>query len=180
MSNTALLFTSSIIAAIAITIIFMSLIEDPFVPEPQPIGFSPAANGTFHYPRDVALNSTGDIFVLDTLNNRVQIFNPSGGFNATFGFAGNNSTNGSFNQPYGISINSTDFIHVANTFNNVIKVFSPGGSYLKTIGIEGTGVGEYYYPSGLTQNDTHIFIADTFNNRIQITDLSGNTVDTIP
>jgi len=29
-------------------------------------------------------------------------------------------------------------------------------------------------------NTTHILIADTFNNRIQITDLSGNTVDTIP
>ena len=136
--------------------------------------------GTFHWPRTVAVNSTGDIFVADTQNNRIQIFNPSGGTNGTFGFADNNPDDASLNQPYGIHINGTDFIFVADTFTNVIKVFSPGGSYLSTIGTAGTETGEYYYPSGVSSNSTHIFIADTFNNRIQITDLSGNTVDTIP
>ncbi len=148
--------------------------------EPQIEEISAGPTGTFYQPRDIALNSTGEIFVLDTRNQRVQIFNPSGDFIDTFGFADDNANDGSFFNAFGIHINSTDFIHVADTGTNVIKVFSNGGSYLKTIGTAGTGSGEYYNPSGLTMNTTHIFIADTFNNRIQITDLSGTTVDTIP
>lgn len=152
--------------------------QDDFVPQVEEISAGPT--GTFYQPRDIALNSTGDIFVLDTRNQRVQFFNPSGGFNGTFGFADNNANDGSLFNAFGIHINSTNFIHIADTGTNVIKVFSPGGDYLKTIGSAGTGSGQYYNPSGLTMNSTHIFIADSLNNRIQITDLSGNTVDTIP
>jgi hypothetical protein len=184
LNKTLIIFASSIAAAVIVTVLAMSFI----IPQPTALpadtptlepSFATAL-GTFHHPRDIALNSTGDIFVLDTRNQRVQHFNADGAFNSTFGFADDNANDGSFFNAFGIHINSTNFIHVADTGTNVIKVFSNGGSYLKTIGIAGTGSGEYYNPSGLTMNSSHIFIADTFNNRIQITDLSGTTVDTIP
>lgn len=184
--QTPFIFVLSILATILITILVLFVIEpDIFTKEvipqqPIPLLGTQTPIGTFHWPRAVAVNSTGDIFVADTQNNRIQIFNPSGGTNGTFGFPDNNPDDASLNQPYGIHINGTNFIFVADTFTNVIKVFSPGGTYLSTIGIAGTESGEYYYPSGVATNSTHIFIADTYNNRIQITDLSGNTVDTIP
>jgi hypothetical protein len=178
------LFAASIAAAVLITVFTLTILtpQSPALPAEVPIlepSFATAL-GTFYHPSDIALNSTGDIFVLDTRNQRVQIFNPSGGFNGTFGFADDNANDGSFFNARGIHINSTNFIHVADTGTNVIKVFNVGGVYVKTIGIAGTGSGEYYNPFGLTMNSSNIFIADTLNNRIQITDLSGTTVDTIP
>ncbi len=175
-----IIFAASIIATVCFTIMGTILFEpqDDFVPQFEEISAGPT--GTFNQPRDIALNSTDSIFVLDTRNQRVQHFNPDGSFNSTFGFADDNANDGSFFNAFGIHINSTNFIHIADTGTNVIKVFSNGGSYLKTIGSAGTGSGQYYNPSGLTMNTTHILIADSLNNRIQITDLSGNTVDTIP
>ena len=184
MNKTIWIFGGSIAAAVIITVLVLTFIipQSTALPTDTPTlepSFATAL-GTFHHPRDIALNSTGDIFVLDTRNQRVQHFNPSGGFNSTFGFADDNENDGSFFNALGMHINSTNFIHIADTGTNVVKVFFPNGTYTKTIGTAGTGSGEYYNPSGLTMNSTHIFIADTFNNRIQITDLSGATVDTIP
>ena len=174
-----LLFASSISASVIITVIATLLLSPIILETPTPVGATP--EGTFYWPRDVAVNSTGFIFVVDTQNSRGQIFTSSGDFVSTFGFPGNDATDASLNQPFGIFINGTDDILVANTFTNVIKHYSPNGSFNSTIGIGGgTGTDEYYYPSGITQNDTHFFIADTYNNRIIITNLSGITEDTIP
>jgi len=168
-------FALTITAAVLLTITGTYLAINPAL-----LNLGQTPEGTLYWPRGVAVNSTGNIFVADTQNSRGQIFNADGSFNSTFAFPGNNEADASLNQPFGIFINSTNFVYVADTFTNVVKVYDPNGSYLKTIGTAGTGVDEYYYPSGVTQNSTHIFIADTFNNRIIITDLSGNTEDTIP
>ena len=180
MNRTPIIFAASIAAAVIITLLASTFFEpqEDFIPQIEELSAGPT--GTFYQPRDIALNSTGDIFVLDTRNQRVQHFNADGAFNSTFGFADDNPNDGSFFNAFGLHINATNFIFVADTGTNVVKVFSNGGSYLSTIGTAGTGSGQYYGPSGLTTNSSHIFIADTFNNRIQITDLSGNTVDTIP
>ena len=179
------LFAASIAVAVLITVFTMSALtpETPSLPSDIPQlepAFSVGATGTFNRPSDVALNSTGDIFVLDTRNQRVQHFNADGAFNSTFGFPDDNANDGSFFNALGMHINSTDFIYIADTGTNVIKIFSNGGDYLETIGTAGTGSGEYYNPSGLTMNSTNIFVADTLNNRIQILALNGTTVDTIP
>lgn len=174
------LITATVLIAVASILVYVSEITPPEGEFPLFEDISAGALGTFYQPRGVAVNSTGDIMVLDTRNQRVQHFNADGGFNSTFGFADDNANDGSFFNAFGIYINSTGHIHIADTGSNVIKVFSNGGTYLKTIGSAGTGSGQYYNPSGIWMNSSHIFIADTFNNRIQITDLSGNTVDTIP
>jgi len=172
---------SSLIAATVIITVLSTLFVAPYLSTVGGVGAPPhTANGTFYWPRDVALNSTGYIFVADTQNSRGQIFNASGTFITTFGFPGNSQTDGSLNQPFGLFVNSSNFIHVADTFTNVLKVYDPNGNYVKTIGSPGQGLNNYYYPSGWTGNSTHFFVADTFNNRIIITDLSGNSVAQIP
>jgi len=166
------------VVSIVITILLTTLTTS-YITTSQP-SLTQTTPGTFYWPRDVAVNSTGSIFVADTQNSRIQVFNADGAFNNTFAFPGNNPNDASLNQPFGLFINSSGFVHVTDTFTNVIKIYDGDGNYLKTIGSGGTGFDEYYYPSGIYKNSTNIFIADTFNHRIVITDNSGNTVDTIP
>jgi len=177
MNKLPFVFAGSIIVAVLITLFISSIFFDYTTPT-TPVGIVNA--GVFHSPRDVAVNSTGDIFVADTLNSRIKVFNPSGDFNFTFAFPDDNINDGSLNRPYGIHINGSNFIFVADTFTNVVKLFSPGGTYLTTIGTPGQAIDQFYYPSGMTSNNTHLFVADTLNHRIQILNVTGLNVDTIP
>jgi DNA-binding beta-propeller fold protein YncE len=189
LNKIALIFGGSIAATIIITVLALSfVIPQPDVPPTGiPTGIpilEPSFStplGTFYQPRDVAQNNvTKQIYVADTRNSRIQVFEADGTFNSTFAFPDNNINDASLNQPFGIAINSTGFVFVADTFTNVIKIYFSNGTYAETIGIPGTASGEYYRPSGIAINNTHIFVADTFNHRIQILDLTGATVDTIP
>lgn len=169
-----ILFVGSITAAVLITII-STLFAAPYLPSIESVtSFGAAPEGTFYQPRDVAINGSNWIFVADTQNGRVQLFNnETFAFVKTIGFKGNNATDGSLFDPYGIFVNSTDFIYVADTFNNAIKIYDPAGDFVEAFGGPGQGPGQYFYPSGLDGNGTHVFIADTFNNRIVITNQSG-------
>ncbi|MFM7791249.1 MAG: 6-bladed beta-propeller, partial [Microcystis panniformis] len=79
--------------------------------------------GQFNSPFGIAVGSGGNIYVTDTNNRRVQIFNDRGVFQSTFGSLG--SGNGQFSLPFGIAVDSTGKIYVSDTNNNRVQVFSP-------------------------------------------------------
>lgn len=79
----------------------------------------------FSNPTDIAVdNLTGDIYITDSGNNRVQRFNPDGIYVGEFGQFGIES--GSFNEPSGIAVDAQGFIYVSDTKNRRIQKFSPG------------------------------------------------------
>ena len=141
-----------------------------------------AVDGVLYFPQDVAVNSTGYIYVADTGNSRIQVFDSSGVFHSTFAVADKNIATKDLNRPYGITINGTDQIFVSDTFTGGIKLYGNAtNAYISTFGTAGQGTDQFYLPSGLTTNSTHLFVADTNNQRIVIIDLAtGLTVDTIP
>jgi DNA-binding beta-propeller fold protein YncE len=63
------------------------------------------------------------IYVADSSNNRVQVFNSSGVFQSTFGSFG--SGNGQFISPSGIAVGSGGSIYVTDNNNDRVQVFSP-------------------------------------------------------
>jgi len=140
----------------------------------QSITDADGAGGAFDTSYDVAVNST-HIFVVDTGNDRVQIFDSSGNFADTFGDSG--SGNGQFNTPRGIAVNSTH-IFVSDNDNNDVQIFDSSGNFADTFGTTGAGNGQFSNPRGIAVNSTHIFVVDTGNERVQIFDLSGNFADT--
>jgi DNA-binding beta-propeller fold protein YncE len=77
----------------------------------QTVGSAGSGNGQFNAPRDVAVDSGGNIWVTDSNNNRVQIFNSSGVWQKKVGTAG--SDNGQFNAPIGISVSAPTYGAVA-------------------------------------------------------------------
>ena len=73
------------------------------------------------FSRGVAVDEQGFIFVADSGNNRIQIFNPDGTFLRAFGRWGQND--GEFKGLEGIAVNSKGNILVADRENHRIQIF---------------------------------------------------------
>ena len=73
-------------------------------------------DGQFFFAAGIALDSTGHIYVTDSSNHRVQIFDANGNFISKFGSPGNGD--GQFNVPLGIELDSADNIYVTDSGND--------------------------------------------------------------
>ena len=145
------------------------------------VGSKGTSNGKFEAPNDVAVDPyTHYVYVLDTNNNRVQVFNKEGEYLSKFGSAG--SGNGQFSSPQGIAADTTSNpwgpsdIYVADTGNNRIQKFNASGEYLSKFGSAGSGNGQFSSPAALAVGKEGIAVADTGNNRIQRFNSKGEYV----
>jgi len=93
--------------------------------------------GDFGAPQGVALDADGNVYVTDTLNNRVEIFDADGNFISTFGKNGDGP--GYFARPKGIAVDSDGHIWVADEMQDRLQVFNREGQLLTYVG---TGHGE--------------------------------------
>ncbi len=94
------------------------------------------ANVSFYGPRDIAIGSTGEVYVTDTGNKRVLVFDANGqplrqigeGANPNMGTSNGTSQ---LNEPMGLALDSQDNVYVADTFNARIQVFDKTGKPLR-------------------------------------------------
>jgi uncharacterized protein (TIGR03663 family) len=78
--------------------------------------------GVFWGPRDIVLDSQGNVYVADTGNKRIQKFTPDGEFIAQWGGAG--VIPGRFEEPTSIALAPDGSIYVADTWNRRVQKFS--------------------------------------------------------
>lgn len=130
-------------------------------------GTSGTGNGQFTgTPGGIAVDASGNVFVTDPYNNRVQKFNSSGVYQSQFGTAG--AGNGQFNNPIGIAIDAGGKIWVADANNNRIQRFSAAGAYETQFGTFGAGNGQFNSPQDLAFDSAgNIYVCDYNNFRIQ-------------
>jgi DNA-binding beta-propeller fold protein YncE len=86
--------------------------------------------GQVQQPEGVAVDSSGNIWVADTGNNRVEEFTSAGTFaNQMVGTYGCcfNAPNADLNAPQGLAFDSNGLLYVADANNNRIQVFQPSG-----------------------------------------------------
>jgi DNA-binding beta-propeller fold protein YncE len=84
------------------------------------LGRSGGGDGEFHSPAGVTVDDKY-IYVSDSGNNRIQVFNKDGMFLTKFGKTG--ITPGEFNNPTGISAGQQGSLLVADTNNHRIQEF---------------------------------------------------------
>ena len=122
-------------------------------------------DGQFSYPNGVAADKSGNIYVSDSNNGRVQVFDRDGRYKFTFA----SSEKRLFSLPRGIAVDGLGRIHVVDVFNHKVLVFDHNGSLLFTYGEQGSAVDAFNYPNGITIDGSgQIFIADRQNNRIAV------------
>jgi DNA-binding beta-propeller fold protein YncE len=150
------------------------------------------AAGQFSFPRAVAVDAQGKIYVADTGNHRVQVFNADGTFLRQFGSlckldnrqGCQGEGEGQFNEPWGIAVGQDGSIYVSDTWNHRIQKFDPNGKFVTMWGVfESTG-GElgksnaFYGPRSLTIGaDGNLYAMDTGNKRVQIFAPDGTFVN---
>ncbi len=125
-------------------------------------------NGQFQKLTDVALDSKGNLWVIDGQEffGRVQEFNEKGEYITKFGSYG--SENGQLIGPSSLAIDSKGNVWVADTGNNRIQEFNEKGTYITKFGSEGAGNGQFNHPGAIEiDSKGNIWVADTGNNRIE-------------
>jgi secreted PhoX family phosphatase len=165
------------------------------------IGGSGYGNGKLINPWGVVFDATGNIWVTDGLNNRVQQFTSGGSWMQTIPSSGcgnvspagctASATNGQFSSPKGVAFDSSGNVWVADSGNNRIEEFNSSGSYLTAIGAgyngisgaigsTGIGSGQFNVPEGIAiDSSNNIWVADYNNNRVQELNSSGSFLNGI-
>ncbi len=127
----------------------------------------------FRFPTQVALGPDGRLYIVDTLNFRIQIISPDGEFISAFGEVGN--TPGSFYRPKGVSLDSDGHVYVTDAAFSNIQIFEQTGKLLLNVGSFGSGKADMRLPAGLFINSLdQIYVVDQFNNRIQVYQYLGD------
>src|SRR5262249_3519823 len=112
-----------------------------------------------------ALDSSGNVWVADGDNNRVEEFTSTGTFLQAFGSFG--SGNGQFDFPTGLAVDSSGNVWVAENGAR-IQEFTSTGTFLQAFGSFGTADGQFNFPQGVALDSSgNLWIVDEFNDRIQ-------------
>ncbi|MBU6370663.1 MAG: SMP-30/gluconolactonase/LRE family protein [Patescibacteria group bacterium] len=130
--------------------------------------FGSSAGGlALHNANGISVDSSGNVYVADSGNNRIVKFNSSGTYLLSFGSAG--SGNGQFSYPVGLAVDPLGNVYVADANHNRVEEFDANGNYLTQFGSAGSGNGQFNTPYGLAMNPVGslLYVADYSNNRVE-------------
>jgi DNA-binding beta-propeller fold protein YncE len=124
--------------------------------------------GDFGAPQGAAVDADGNLYVTDTLNNRVEIFDADGNFVSEFGKHGDGP--GYFARPKGIAIDADGHIWVADQMNDTLQVFNKDGQLLTYVGTgHGELPGQFRSLTGVAiDKNNRVFTAEQEPGRLQV------------
>ena len=138
-------------------------------------GSAGSGNGQFEFASGVAVDSSNNVYVADTVNDRVEKFDRSGNYLTQWGSSG--TGNGQFDYPSGIAVDSRNNIYVVDGRNRRVQKFTSSGIYLTQWGSSGSGNGQFVYPYGIAvDSSNNFYVSDQGDSDIEKFDSSGNSL----
>jgi DNA-binding beta-propeller fold protein YncE len=119
--------------------------------------------GQLRLPAAVATDKDGRIYVTESGNSRVQVFDAQGTSLKVIAPTGQEA----LKQPCGVAVDAQDRVWVADQGNNRLVCFGP---QTQVIGGAGTEPGQFNRPMHLSIIQGKLYVADSGNKRIQIFD----------
>jgi sugar lactone lactonase YvrE len=147
------------------------------VPANQIIGTAGAANGQLSAPKGIAVAPSGEMYVADSGNNRIEEFGPNGQYVRAWGTKG--TGNGQFNEPWDVAVGPQGDVYVADTWNHRIQEFTPTGGFVRSwgsnpVGQPQNGDGQFFGPRAIAFDaQGNVYVTDTGNKRIEKFDPQG-------
>jgi len=122
--------------------------------------------GDFAKPTGMAIDADGNLYVCDTLNNRIEIFDADGKFISTYGKNGDGP--GYFSRPKGIAIDSDNHIWVADGMQDRVQVFNQEWQLLISFGGHGLLPGQFQGLASITiDKNNRVFTSEIYPGRVQ-------------
>lgn len=156
-----------------------------------------ATKARLNSPSAIVVDASGNLFIADTLNNRIRRIDSTSGNISTLagngqkGFSGDGAiaTSASLASPIGLALDNNNNLLIVDD-NNRIRSINLGSGIITTIagngkvGFKGDGKtakkANLNFPKTImVDKDNNIFLADTLNNRIRRIDSASGIITTI-
>ena len=122
-------------------------------------------------PFEAKLDEKGHLWVLDSENSRIRLFDRDGGYLG--GWGGHGEGNFAFKTPEGLAVVG-DTVYVADTWNHRIARFTLGGEW------KGSATGGFMGPRGVAVGpDGGVWVTDSGNHRVVRYDADLKTAVTV-
>jgi tripartite motif-containing protein 71 len=124
----------------------------------------------FANPRGVAYDASGNIYIADEWNQRIQIFSSDGTYQTSLG-TGWGTGIYQFKYPDGVAVDDGGNIYVADSSNHRVQIYNSSRVYVATLGVTGVAGADnshFNEPNDVEVDASgNIYVADTWNNRVQ-------------
>ena len=136
------------------------------------IGTRGSETGQFNYPTNITVDTEGKVYVVDSGNFRVQIFDAEGKFLRAIGKLGDMP--GSLARPKGIAVDSEGHIYVVDTAFANFQIFDREGTLLLAVGGHGDPPGRFWLPAGMAvDHQDRIYVVDQYPGLVQVFQYMG-------
>jgi uncharacterized protein (TIGR03663 family) len=133
-------------------------------------------DGQFQEPWGIDVDDEGNVYVADTWNHRIQVFDGEGTFQNKWGSYGQTADIANiFYGPRDVAVSADGRVYLTDTGNKRVVAFDQDGTYLHQWGGAGAGPGQFEEPVGIDVDSFgDVYVADTWNKRVQVFDGEGN------
>ena len=134
------------------------------------VGSSKSGSGQlqFNYPGGITVHpTTGQIFVADGSNERIQVFNNDLSFSHTITLHGDKPC------PWDVSLDSEGHLYVADYRNNCITKLTTAGLFITRFSSQGSAPGQLFRPSSLAINNNLVYVSEYNSPRVSVFDTKG-------
>ena len=143
-------------------------------PSPQSLCKPVRVVGGLNQPRGTAINSKGQVVVVEKGGSCISILTPEGERIRSFGTKG--SGNGQLSNAFGVTVDNEDNIYVLDYNNYRVQKFTSEGQFVAAVGSQGSNHLQFNSPVGICFNKANnaLYVCDNGNHRIQVlsTDLT--------
>lgn len=132
--------------------------------------------GQFLFPTYLTVDGKGNLYVTDTLNSRVQVFDPDGKYVKSFGQRG--SAWGMFDKPKGVALDGFGNVYVVDSGWSNVQIFNQKGQVLLFFGGRGPIPGMLKNPTAIViDKKNRIYVADYLNHRVEVYQLVNTSAE---
>ncbi len=122
--------------------------------------------GEFNRAEGLGIDTNDNIYVADSCNHRIQVFDGEGKFERQYGKAGSGS--GEFSYPYDIRLDSKGYQFVCEFGNSRIQIIDSNDRTVEILGSPGGGPGQFSNPWSIAfDSHDNLYVCDALNNRVQ-------------
>ena len=138
------------------------------------VGSSKTGNGPLQLNVPIGMTvhpTTGQIFIADNDNHRIQVLDKDLAYSHSFGKRG--SSPEQFNDPWDVTFHNEGYLYVADSDNHCIKKFTSTEQYISTFSSCGSNPGKISCPSSIIIDNNLLYVSELVNHRISIFDTNG-------